>query len=155
MVQSQDSLKNNTIAWRTRRFNGASLNSRQRFSGPNSDQFALGRKGSSKNPAKIVQKLVENGGNWRIFDGQSAISPSSESTAVDCNTPVRQTLHSRSPAPALGRLPDGSKVERHSSRAATRANRWATRFFFLLLLLLLVILVVIVIVILILIFLVV
>jgi hypothetical protein len=48
------------------------LESRKRFSGPNSRQFAHCLKGSRKNTEKIVEKEGENDGQWRFCEGRKA-----------------------------------------------------------------------------------
>jgi hypothetical protein len=59
-------------------FNGAILDSHQRFSGPNSRQFAHTWERAQKNSEKIVKKVLENGCIWRFSRAQGAISPSAQ-----------------------------------------------------------------------------
>jgi hypothetical protein len=48
--------------------NRASLALHESCSGPKADPFAPDGKGSRKNPAKILKKVVENSGEWRLCE---------------------------------------------------------------------------------------
>src|SRR5271169_1821584 len=45
----------------------------QRFSGLNSRHFAPRWESAQKNPENTVKNVMDNGGKWRFFEGQSAI----------------------------------------------------------------------------------
>jgi hypothetical protein len=53
-----------------------------------------------KNPENIIKEGAKSGGKWRFFEGQSAISPFCEPTALDRKPLSCQSLRLGAPAPS-------------------------------------------------------
>ena len=69
-----------------------------------------GSASSRKNPEKIGKNGAENGGKWRFSEGQSAISPGWEPTALDRKPPSCQTLRLWSPVASSRQRPANSQA---------------------------------------------